>query len=80
MQKGRYIGIAAKKKSQGIKLPDELLIAFAKYILPSVQEFYDTETGRQYYESFIREHPELVEDPDSEDWTSTVLDEDDDNF
>ena len=63
-----------------IELPEDLLIAFAKYILPSVQEFYDTEAGQKYYDSFIREHPELRVDYDYGEWNDTSDEDDDDDF
>ena len=63
-----------------IELPEDLLIAFAKYILPSVQEFYDTEAGQKYYDSFIREHPELRVDYDYGEWNNTSDEDDDDDF
>ena len=63
-----------------IELPEDLLIAFAKYILPSVQEFYDTEAGQKYYDSFIRAHPELRVDYDYGEWNNTSDEDDDDDF
>ena len=66
--------------AEKIELPEDLLIAFAKYILPSVREFYDTEAGRQYYDSFMREHPELRSNSDDEDWNDTSDEDEDDDF
>ena len=43
---------------ENIKIPEELLISFAKAMAPEIREFYQSDAGKDYYLQWLRHHPE----------------------
>lgn len=44
----------------GVKLSEDLLTSFAKFLVPEIREFYQSEDGRAYYEQWLKKHPEYA--------------------
>ena len=43
---------------ENIKIPEDLLISFAKAMAPEVRKFYQSDAGKDYYLQWLRHHPE----------------------
>lgn len=43
-----------------VKLSEELLTSFAKFLVPEIRKFYQSEEGRAYYEKWLKKHPEYA--------------------
>lgn len=43
-----------------VKLSEELLTSFAKFLVPEIREFYQSEDGWEYYDEWLKEHPEYA--------------------
>ena len=42
------------------ELPKELLTSFAKFLVPEIRKFYQSEAGKAYYEKWLKKHPEYA--------------------
>ena len=40
---------------------EKTLTSFAKALVPEIREFYQSKEGQQYFERWLKEHPEYVE-------------------
>ena len=49
-----------------VKLPEELLISFAKALVPEIRKFYQSEEGRAYFENWLEKHPEYASPVESD--------------
>lgn len=38
----------------------EQLISFAKFLIPEIRKFYESEEGKAYYEKWLKSHPEYA--------------------
>lgn len=38
----------------------EQLVSFAKFLVPEIRKFYESEEGKAYYEAWLKSHPEYV--------------------
>ena len=47
-----------------LALPEELLISFAKAMVPEIRSFYQSDTGKAYYHDWLLRHPEYQQ-PDT---------------
>lgn len=47
-------------KSTEIRLPDELLTSFAKFLAPEIKKFYESDEGKAYYAKWLENHPEYA--------------------
>ncbi|MBQ3009643.1 MAG: hypothetical protein IJD81_00480 [Oscillospiraceae bacterium] len=54
--------MAEKIDYRNIELPEELLISFAKSMVPEIRAFYRSEKGREYYSRWLERHPEYNTD------------------
>ena len=43
-----------------VKLSEELLTSFAKFLVPEIRKFYQSEEGKAYYENWLKNHPEYA--------------------
>ena len=43
-----------------VELSEELLISFAKFLVPEIRKFYQSEEGKAYYEKWLKKHPEYA--------------------
>lgn len=43
-----------------VALPEELLISFAKAMLPELRKFYASDEGRAYFAKWLLKHPEYA--------------------
>ena len=43
-----------------VKLPEELLISFAKALVPEIRKFYQSDEGKAYFENWLKRHPEYA--------------------
>ncbi len=43
-----------------VDLPEELLICFAKALVPEIIDFYNSDEGNAYFEKWLIEHPEYI--------------------
>lgn len=43
-----------------VELSEELLTSFAKFLVPEIRKFYQSEEGRAYYEKWLKKHPEYT--------------------
>ena len=43
-----------------IDLPEELLISFAKSLVPEIRAFYHSDAGNEYYAQWLTKHPEYA--------------------
>lgn len=44
-----------------VELPEELLISFAKALVPEIRKFYDSDEGKAYFEKWLAKHPKHTE-------------------
>ena len=42
-------------------IPKETLDAFARYIIPEIRRFAESEEGKAYYAEWLKKHPEYAE-------------------
>ena len=43
-----------------VELPRELLMSFAKFLVPEIRKFYQSEEGKAYYTRWLKKHPEYA--------------------
>lgn len=43
-----------------VELSEELLTSFAKFLVPEIRKFYQSEEGKVYYEKWLKKHPEYA--------------------
>lgn len=43
-----------------VELSEEILTSFAKFLVPEIRKFYQSEEGKAYYEKWLKMHPEYV--------------------
>ena len=43
-----------------VELPQELLTSFAKFLVPEIRKFYQSEEGKAYYARWLKNHPEYA--------------------
>ena len=43
-----------------VELSEELLTSFAKFLVPEIRKFYQSEEGKAYYEQWLKKHPEYA--------------------
>ena len=43
-----------------IELSEEILTSFAKFLVPEIRKFYQSEEGKAYYEKWLKKHPEYI--------------------
>ena len=43
-----------------VELSEELLTSFAKFLVPEIRKFYQSEEGKAYYEKWLKKHPEYA--------------------
>ena len=54
--------MGTKEKSiNDIDIPKETLDAFARYIIPEIRRFAESEEGQAYYAEWLKKHPEYAE-------------------
>lgn len=39
-----------------VELSEELLTSFAKFLVPEIRKFYQSEEGKAYYEKWLKKH------------------------
>lgn len=49
-----------KVKQNEIELPQDLLVSFAKFLSPEIAKFYQSDEGKAYYETWMKQHPEYA--------------------
>ena len=42
-------------------IPKEVLDSFARYIIPEIRRFHESEEGPAFYKEWIEKHPEYAE-------------------
>ena len=50
-----------ENKFTNITVPKETLDAFARYIMPEIRRFAESEEGQAYYAEWLKKHPEYAE-------------------
>lgn len=43
-----------------VELSKELLTSLAKFLVPEIRKFYQSEEGKAYYEKWLKKHPEYA--------------------
>ena len=43
-----------------VQISKELLTSFAKFLVPEIRKFYESEKGNAYYEAWLKRHPEYA--------------------
>ena len=43
-----------------VELSEELFTSFAKFLVPGIRKFYQSEEGTAYYEKWLKKHPEYA--------------------
>ena len=43
-----------------VELSEELLTLFAKFLVPEIRKFYQSEEGKAYYEKWMKKHAEYA--------------------
>ncbi len=43
-----------------VQISEELLTSFAKFLVPEIRKFYESEEGKAYYEAWLKWHPEYA--------------------
>ena len=49
-----------KGKQEEMQLSEEPLTSFARFLVPEICKFYQSEEGRAYYEAWLKKHPEYA--------------------
>ena len=44
------------------EIPRDVLKSYAKYILPSIRDFIESEDGSKYIQKWLEKHPEYKDD------------------
>ena len=52
---------AFSKLSKDVDIPKEVLDAFARYIIPEIRRFHESEEGQAFYKEWLEKHPEYAE-------------------
>ena len=42
------------------EISEELLTSFAKFLVPEIRKFYESEKGKAYYKAWLKRHPEYA--------------------
>ena len=50
-----------KKSKYDVDIPKEVLDAFARYIIPEIRRFHESEEGQAFYKEWLEKHPEYAE-------------------
>ena len=50
-----------KKNKYDVDIPKEVLDAFARYIIPEIRRFYESENGQAFYKEWLEKHSEYAE-------------------
>ena len=50
-----------KKNKYDVDIPKEVLDAFARYIIPEIRRFHESEEGQAFYKEWLEKHPEYAE-------------------
>lgn len=50
-----------KKSKYDVDIPKEVLDAFARYIIPEIRRFHESEDGQAFYREWLEKHPEYAE-------------------
>ena len=45
-----------------IEMPEKLLTSFAKALAPEIRKFYQSDSGKAYFDKWLIKHPEYKED------------------
>ena len=53
------MGVNAETFYHNIELSEELLTSFAKALVPEIRNFYNSAEGRDYFETWLKSHPEF---------------------
>lgn len=43
-----------------VELPEEILTSFAKFLVPEIRKFYQSEEGKAYYKAWLKKHTEYA--------------------
>lgn len=43
-----------------VELSEEILTLFAKFLVPEIRKFYQSEEDKAYYEKWLKMHPEYA--------------------
>lgn len=46
------------KNKYDVDIPEEVLSSFARFLLPEIRKFYESEEGKAYYAEWLKRHPE----------------------
>lgn len=58
---GRKAHMDKKKNKYDVDIPKEVLDAFARYIIPEIRRFHESEEGQAFYKEWLEKHPEYAE-------------------
>lgn len=47
-----------KKNKYDVDIPEKVLSSFARFLLPEIRKFYESEEGQAYYAEWLKRHPE----------------------
>lgn len=50
-----------KNKYGDVDIPKDVLDAFARYIIPEIRRFHESEEGQAFYKEWLEKHPEYAE-------------------
>ena len=42
--------------AEKVRLPEDLVLAFAKFLVPEARAFYESDRGRAYYRQWLKHH------------------------
>ena len=49
------------KNKYDVDIPKEVLDTFARYIIPDICRFHESEEGKAFFKDWLEKHPEYVE-------------------
>lgn len=49
-----------KVNQEEVQFSEELLTSFARFLVPEICKFYQSEEGKAYYEAWLKKHPEYA--------------------
>ena len=58
---GRKAHMDKKKNKYDVDIPKEVLDAFARYIIPEIRRFHESEERQAFYKEWLEKHPEYAE-------------------
>ena len=58
---GRKAHMDKKKNKYDVDISKEVLDAFARYIIPEIRRFHESEEGQAFYKEWLEKHPEYAE-------------------